>query len=54
MIMSLLVLRVLYVVFNLPAENLSSDDDNDHEYDEFVPEQPPQPGSAKVPETVSV
>ncbi|RCS42039.1 AcrB/AcrD/AcrF family protein [Bremerella cremea] len=49
MLMSLLVLRVLYVVFNLPAKNLGSG-----EYDEFAPEQPPLPDSAKGAETVSV
>ncbi len=54
MIMSLLVLRVLYVVFNLPAEKLSSDGDGDDDQGEFEPEQPTQPGSGHVPETASV
>lgn len=54
MIMSLLVLRVLYLVFNLPAETLSSGGDEDGDQDEFETKQPMQPDSGQVPETVSV
>ncbi|EAQ82161.1 efflux RND transporter permease subunit [Blastopirellula marina] len=54
MVMSLLVLRVLYVVFNLPAEQSSSggDDDDDGEFE--PEEQPIQPDSGQKPEVVSV
>ena len=55
MIMSLLVLRVLYVVFNLPSESVHDDDDeggNDgHRLD---PDEPIDPELARVPETASV
>ena len=47
-IMSLLVLRVLYVVFNLPARG-GNDHDGDGDYFE-----PAEPGARRVPEPVSV
>lgn len=50
-IMSLLVLRVLYVIFNLPVRGKDDDGDND---DELEPVEPVEPGSRRVPETISV
>jgi cobalt-zinc-cadmium resistance protein CzcA len=50
-IMSLLVLRVLYVIFNLPVRGKDDDGDDDDEL-EFV--EPVEPGSRRVPETISV
>ncbi|QDU14137.1 Cobalt-zinc-cadmium resistance protein CzcA [Gimesia maris] len=50
-IMSLLVLRVLYVVFNLPA---SRNDDEEDDDDTTKPTQPNNPDSRHVPETASV
>ena len=50
MIMSLLVLRVLYVIFNLPTKGR---DDHDHEED-TEPVEPAEPGARRVPEPVSV
>ncbi|UUO06518.1 CusA/CzcA family heavy metal efflux RND transporter [Blastopirellula sp. J2-11] len=54
MVMSLLVLRVLYVVFNLPAEQSSSGGDDDDEGEFESEEQPIQPDSGQKPEVVSV
>jgi cobalt-zinc-cadmium resistance protein CzcA len=50
-IMSLLVLRVLYVIFNLPVRGKDDDGDDD---DELEPVEPVEPGSRRVPETISV
>lgn len=54
MIMSLLVLRVLYVVFNSPVKHSQSDEDGDDDRQTWEPEQPAQPGNGNVPETISV
>ncbi len=48
MIMSLLVLRVLYVIFNLPSKG-SDDHEGD---DDFIELGPIEPDSRRVPETV--
>ncbi len=59
MIMSLLVLRVLYVVFNLPTESVDEDggDDDGHRFEPIEPTDP-GPGAkretAQLPEEVSV
>ena len=50
-IMSLLVLRVLYVVFNLPTEDT---DDRGGEEAASEPIEPKEPDSRRVPETASV
>lgn len=50
MIMSLLVLRVLYVIFNRPTKGR---DDHDGE-EEIEPVEPTEPGARRVPESVSV
>ncbi len=58
MVMSLLVLRVLYVVFNLPVEKLRSgadaDDDEGDDGQRLDPIEPMQPDFGRSPETVSV
>lgn len=51
-IMSLLVLRVLYVIFNLPASG--RDDRDDDEEDTFEPSEPVEPESRRVAEVTSV
>jgi cobalt-zinc-cadmium resistance protein CzcA len=52
MIMSLLVLRVLYVLFNLPVKGGDDhDDDEGHRYD---PVEPTEFGARHVPELASV
>lgn len=50
-IMSLLVLRVLYVVFNLPGSRNEDEGDDDNTTE---PTQPNNPNSRHVPETASV
>ena len=50
-IMSLLVLRVLYVIFNLPIRGKDDGGDDD---DELEPTEPVEPGSRRVSETVSL
>ena len=50
-IMSLLVLRVLYVVFNLPGSRNEDEGDDDNTTE---PTQPNNPDSRQVPETASV
>lgn len=50
-IMSLLVLRVLYVIFNLPVKGTDERGDDD---DALEPTEPAEPGSRRVPETISV
>ena len=50
-IMSLLVLRVLYVIFNLPIRGKDDGGDDD---DELEPTEPVEPGSRCVSETVSL
>ncbi|WP_417740514.1 efflux RND transporter permease subunit [Rosistilla oblonga] len=60
MVMSLLVLRVLYVVFNTPVEKLRSDadagddDDGDDDGHRLEPDEPIDPEIRRVPETASV
>ncbi|MEO8268998.1 MAG: CusA/CzcA family heavy metal efflux RND transporter, partial [Aureliella sp.] len=57
MVMSLLVLRVLYVAFNMPVEKLRSDaDDGDKDDDghRLEPNEPMEPEFRHSPETVSV
>ena len=55
MIMSLLVLRVLYVVFNQPVKSLQKNDDgSDSTGQPFQPTEPTEPEFGRVPETVSV
>ncbi|WDQ17082.1 efflux RND transporter permease subunit [Rhodopirellula sp. P2] len=60
MVMSLLVLRVLYVVFNTPVEKLRSDadagddDDGDDDGHRLEPDEPIDPKIRRVPETASV
>ena len=60
MIMSLLVLRVLYVVFNMPVEKLHSDSDaeNDEDGDDdghrLDPDEPIDPEIRRASETASV
>ena len=50
-VMSLLVLRVLYVVFNIPARG----EDGHGDYEQVLePVEPIEPDSRRVPETVSV
>lgn len=49
MIMSLLVLRVLYVVFNSPVAGRDDEDESDDDFPE-----PIEPDSRRVPESVSV
>ena len=50
-IMSLLVLRVLYVIFNLPASQRDDRDDDDD--DTFEPTEPVEPKSRRVAEVTS-
>ena len=55
MIMSLLVLRVLYVVFNQPVEKLHKDnDEGDDDSHRPEPNEPMEPELRRVPETASV
>ena len=57
MVMSLLVLRVLYVVFNAPVEKLHSDaddDDGDDDGHRLEPNEPMEPKFRRSPETASV
>ena len=55
MIMSLLVLRVLYVVFNLPAQGGNDKDDDDDQGDEQIPGGlPSEPEHRRASELVSV
>jgi cobalt-zinc-cadmium resistance protein CzcA len=51
-IMSLLVLRVLYVIFNLPVRGKDDGDDDDDNV--LEPVEPVETGSRRVPETVSM
>ncbi|WP_339735582.1 CusA/CzcA family heavy metal efflux RND transporter [uncultured Gimesia sp.] len=52
MVMSLLVLRVLYVVFNLPTESFNDGEDDDGH--RLEPDKPTEPEAGCVPESVSV
>lgn len=60
MVMSLLVLRVLYVVFNTPMEKLCSDadagddDDGDDDGHRLEPNEPIDPDIRRASETASV
>lgn len=55
MIMSLLVLRVLYVVFNLPSESVHDDDDEGGDDGRRLdPDEPIDPELVRAPETASV
>ncbi|MCA9200343.1 MAG: efflux RND transporter permease subunit [Planctomycetales bacterium] len=55
MIMSLLVLRVLYVVFNMPVEKMHKDDDDgDDDGHRLEPDEPIEPESRRFPEPASV
>ncbi len=54
MIMSLLVLRVLYVVFNLPTESSDDEDGDDNRAESNKPIRPAEPDSRRVPEPASV
>lgn len=55
MIMSLLVLRVLYVVFNMPVEMMHNDDDDgDDDGHRLEPDEPIEPESRRSPEPASV
>ena len=55
MIMSLLVLRVLYVVFNMPVEKMHEDeDDGDDDGHRLEPDEPIEPESRRSPEPASV
>tara|TARA_R110002167_G_scaffold366398_1_gene595760 strand:- start:11887 stop:15093 length:3207 start_codon:yes stop_codon:yes gene_type:complete len=55
MIMSLLVLRVLYVVFNLPVESLHKNDDRgDDDGHRLEPDEPIEPELRHTPEPASI
>ncbi|MBS1985655.1 MAG: efflux RND transporter permease subunit, partial [Bdellovibrionales bacterium] len=55
MIMSLLVLRVLYVVFNMPVEKMHKDDDDgDNDGHRLEPDEPIEPEFRRNPEPASV
>ena len=54
MIMSLLVLRVLYVVFNQPTKNTSNEDGGDDDGHRREPEKPTEPEAGRVLEPMSV